>query len=111
VVVSAFTGSPKRRTLFILTGSRGIGFGEVAALIGEHIGREIKRVALPVWVGRLLLPLLLGRFKGLSMAYLFACLEAGKEAEPTEDVKLVLDREASRFEAFLDREGDRFHAS
>lgn len=94
----------------ILTGSRSIGFGEVAALIGGHVGRRIKHVALPVWAGRLLLPLLLGRFRGLSMAYLFARLEAGREAVPTEDVKLVLDREASRFEAFLDREGDRFNA-
>jgi len=40
-----------------------------------------------------------------------ACLEAGKEANPTDDVKLVLGREPSRFEVFLDREGDAFHAS
>ncbi|WP_196217763.1 NAD(P)H-binding protein [Burkholderia cenocepacia] len=92
----------------ILTGSESFSFSEVAQLMTNSLGEKFKHVAPPLCAVKLVLPFVVGRELSSMLTYLFDCIEAGHEANPTGDLKRLLGREPGTFRQCIQREPGGF---
>ena len=88
-----------------LSGPRALSFGEAAAVLSQHVGREVRHVDLPAeeWLGVAVQNGLPADYAGM-LAFLFTLIRDGHDAHVSDGVQQVLGRPATSFEDWAARE-------
>jgi uncharacterized protein YbjT (DUF2867 family) len=96
--------------ILTLTGQRAVTFTQVAQTLSQRLDRRIRYVPLPLPMARVLLPYAAGlpRWQAALVADLFKALQSGAQAEPIEDLAVLLGRSPHSVESVLDEHLDAF---
>lgn len=109
VAVRALVDAEPPNRAALLTGPEALGYDEVAAVIGRHVGRPIRHVSLTpaALAERLERAGVPGEFAHM-LAQMDAAIAAGAEDRTTAAVRDVTGRAPGTFEAFARRNADRW---
>ncbi len=104
VAVAGLTGAAPAGA-YDLSGPRALSFGDAAAVLSTHAGREVRHVDLPVdeWVAGAVANGLPADYAGM-LGAIFALIKDGNDAEVSDGVHRALGRPATSFEDWAARE-------